>query len=73
LGGPAFEMTYPNGDECAYLSIVFDARVTGGTLMPDGDEVSECRWFTRTELTSTDISSVSRSVLVATGWLSPSR
>ena len=72
LGGPPFEMTYPNGDECAYLSIVFDACVTGGTLTPDGDEVSECRWFTRTELAGADISSVSRAVLIATGWLTPS-
>jgi 8-oxo-dGTP pyrophosphatase MutT (NUDIX family) len=69
LGGAPFEMTYPNGDECAYLSIVFDARVVGGVLTPDGDEVSECRWFTRDELPAADISAVSRSVLLATGWL----
>ena len=69
LGGAAFEMTYPNGDECAYLSIVFDAQVVGGVLTPDGDEVSECRWFTRDELVAADISTVSRSVLLATGWL----
>jgi 8-oxo-dGTP pyrophosphatase MutT (NUDIX family) len=72
LGGRPFEMTYPNGDECAYLSIVFNARVTGGTLTPDGDEVSECRWFTREQLAKADISAVSRSVLLATGWLSAS-
>ena len=69
LGGTAFEMTYPNGDKCAYLSIVFDARAVGGVLTPDGEEVSECRWFTRGELATADISTVSRSVLLATGWL----
>jgi 8-oxo-dGTP pyrophosphatase MutT (NUDIX family) len=73
LGGSAFEMTYPNGDRCAYLSIVFDARVTGGALTPDGEEVSQCRWFTRPELAAADISSVSRSVLLATGWLPDGR
>jgi 8-oxo-dGTP pyrophosphatase MutT (NUDIX family) len=69
LGGPDFEMTYPNGDECAYISIVFDARVTGGELAADGVEVSECRWFTPDELAAADISAVSRSVLSAVGVL----
>jgi 8-oxo-dGTP pyrophosphatase MutT (NUDIX family) len=69
LGGPDFEMTYPNGDECAYLSIVFDARVVGGAHKPDGDEVTRCEWFTRANLRHADISTVSRAVLMATGWL----
>jgi 8-oxo-dGTP pyrophosphatase MutT (NUDIX family) len=65
LGGPDFEMTYPNGDECAYLSIVYDARVVGGTLTPDGVEVSRCEWFELSELASLDLGSVSRAVLRA--------
>ena len=71
LGGPDFEMTYPNGDECAYISIVFDARVVGGELVADGVEVSQCAWFTSSELATADISAVSRSVLVAVGALHP--
>jgi ADP-ribose pyrophosphatase YjhB (NUDIX family) len=71
LGGPGFEMTYPNGDECAYISIVFDARVVGGDLVADGVEVSQCAWFTGDELQAADISTVSRSVLVAVGALRP--
>jgi 8-oxo-dGTP pyrophosphatase MutT (NUDIX family) len=71
LGGPAFEMTYPNGDECAYISIVFDARVVGGDLVADGVEVSHCAWFTDDELQAADISTVSRSVLMAVGALAP--
>lgn len=70
LGGPGFEMTYPNGDECAYISIVFDARVVGGELVADGVEVSRCAWFTTDELATADISAVSRSVLTAVGALS---
>lgn len=69
LGGPDFEMTYPNGDRCAYLSIVYAARAIGGTLTPDGDEVSHAGWFSRRELVDADISSVSLAVLRATGWL----
>ncbi len=67
LGGPGFEMTYPNGDECAYISIVFDARAVGGELAADGVEVSQCSWFTADDLATADISTVSRSVLLAVG------
>lgn len=73
LGGPGFQMTYPNGDECAYISIVFDAQVVGGELAADGVEVSHCAWFTRDELSVADISTVSRSVLIAVGELHPPR
>jgi ADP-ribose pyrophosphatase YjhB (NUDIX family) len=69
LGGPNFEMTYPNGDECAYISIAFDARVVGGELAADGVEVSRCGWFTQDELAVADISTVSRAVLSAVGAL----
>lgn len=38
LGGPRFRVRYPNGDEAAYVSIVYEARVIGGTERSDGDE-----------------------------------
>jgi 8-oxo-dGTP pyrophosphatase MutT (NUDIX family) len=69
LGGAGFQMTYPNGDECAYISIAYDARVVGGELAPDGVEVSRCSWFAPDELADVDISTVSRSVLAAVGVL----
>jgi ADP-ribose pyrophosphatase YjhB (NUDIX family) len=71
LGGGGFQMTYPNGDRCAYVSIVYDARVVGGELAPDGVEVSQCLWFTPAELAQADLSTVSRSVLTAVGVLTP--
>ena len=71
LGGPGFEMTYPNGDECAYISIVFDAQVVGGELVADGVEVSQCAWFTSDALATADIGTVSRSVLLAVGAIQP--
>jgi 8-oxo-dGTP pyrophosphatase MutT (NUDIX family) len=71
LGGSGFEMIYPNGDECAYISIVFDARVVGGDLIADGVEVSQCAWFTAEQLATADISTVSRSVLLAVDAFQP--
>ncbi|MGH9081063.1 MAG: NUDIX domain-containing protein [Acidimicrobiales bacterium] len=47
LGGPDYRLTYPNGDQTSYVSTVFDARVTGGTPRPDGDETSACNGGTR--------------------------
>ena len=45
FGGPEYRVTYPNGDQAAYVVSVFDATVTDGTPAPDGDETSEVGWF----------------------------
>lgn len=50
LGGPEYCVTYPNGDESAYVVTVFDATVTDGTPRPDGEETSEVGWFQPGEL-----------------------
>ncbi len=50
FGGPEYRVTYPNGDESAYVVTVFDARVTAGTPRPDGEETSEVGWFRPEEL-----------------------
>lgn len=50
LGGPQFRLTYPNGDECACVSIVYAARLVGDQVTPDDDEVTEARWFHLEEL-----------------------
>jgi len=50
LGGPEYRVTYPNGDESAYVRTVFDAMVKEGTPRPDGDETSEVGWFRPEEL-----------------------
>lgn len=49
-GGPAFAITYPNGDQITSIDTVFECRIVGGTLVADGDEVSELRYFTQTEI-----------------------
>jgi 8-oxo-dGTP pyrophosphatase MutT (NUDIX family) len=50
IGGSRFQHTYPNGDQVAFVSTVFDARIVSGTPVPDGDETSEVAWFAPAEL-----------------------
>lgn len=50
VGGPAYEVEYPNGDRCAYVAVVFDAEIVGGSPMPDGKETTAARWFARSDL-----------------------
>jgi ADP-ribose pyrophosphatase YjhB (NUDIX family)/predicted kinase len=50
FGGPEYRVTYPNGDESAYVVTVFDVNMTEGTPRPDGDETSEVAWFRPDEL-----------------------
>ena len=50
FGGPEYRVTYPNGDESAYVVTVFDATVMDGTPQPDGDETSDVGWFRPEEL-----------------------
>lgn len=51
LGGPAFRHTYPNGDQVAFVSTMFDARVDSGLEpRPDDDETTEVAWLTHAEL-----------------------
>jgi 8-oxo-dGTP pyrophosphatase MutT (NUDIX family) len=50
IGGSRFRQAYPNGDRVAFVATVFDARITGGTLCADGDEIAELAWFDHGEL-----------------------
>jgi ADP-ribose pyrophosphatase YjhB (NUDIX family) len=50
FGGPEYRVTYPNGDESAYVVSVFQATLLRGTPRPDGDETSEVGWFERDEM-----------------------
>lgn len=69
IGGPQFRLTYPNGDQCAYVSIVYGARLApGAELSPDGDEVDRVRWFRRDELDCSLIGDFARNTFAALGW-----
>ena len=49
LGGPAFVVNYPNGDETQYVSVFFECEIRAGALRADGDEVEALRYFSREE------------------------
>ena len=65
LGGPDYRITYPNGDQAACVSIVFEAAVESGSPRPDGDETCEVGWFQRDELSTVDLNDLNRHLLDA--------
>jgi ADP-ribose pyrophosphatase YjhB (NUDIX family) len=69
LGGSGFRVTYPNGDETAYVTIVYEARPVGGVERADGDEVLELGWFGRSDLLTIDLGAIARATLHELGWL----
>jgi len=69
LGGPDYEVTYPNGDRVAYVPAVYEAEIIDGTPAPSDGELSEVAWFTPPELLSVPLSRFTRAVLSATGHI----
>jgi 8-oxo-dGTP pyrophosphatase MutT (NUDIX family) len=63
MGGPDFRGHYPNGDEVAYVSMVYEARVAAGIPLHDGDETSEVRWFHPGQIPSLDMGPLNRRLL----------
>ncbi len=70
LGGPDYEVTYPNGDRVAYVTAVYEASIVAGDPAPADGELSKIAWFTRGELPALPLSRFTRAVLTATGYLS---
>jgi ADP-ribose pyrophosphatase YjhB (NUDIX family) len=62
LGGPDYRVTYPNGDESAYVVSVFDAVVVDGTPRPDHDETSEVGWFELADLPLDQMGRLTRAI-----------
>jgi ADP-ribose pyrophosphatase YjhB (NUDIX family) len=71
LGGPDYEVTYPNGDRAAYVTAVYTARISHGTPVADGDEVNDADWFDLAEVGGLALSRFTRALLTATGYLDP--
>jgi ADP-ribose pyrophosphatase YjhB (NUDIX family) len=69
LGGPDYEVTYPNGDHTAYVTAVYEASIVAGTPAPADGELSDVAWFTREELRTAPLSRFTRALLTATGYL----
>ncbi len=64
-GGPEFSWSYDNGDLVNYVIIALEARVTGGEMEPDGDEVLELRYFSVEEIEELGVWEWMRSVLAS--------
>lgn len=63
FGGPGFRKTYPNGDQTAYVVSLFEGRLTGGTLRPDGVETTEIGWFSAAETATLATNPITRALL----------
>jgi 8-oxo-dGTP pyrophosphatase MutT (NUDIX family) len=62
-GGQAFQGVYSNGDEVAWITVLFEARILSGTPAPSDDETAEVRWATPDEAFALQLSSASRLML----------
>jgi ADP-ribose pyrophosphatase YjhB (NUDIX family) len=69
LGGPDYEVSYPNGDRTAYVTAVYEARVVSGSPAPGDGELSEVAWFTPDELRALPLTRFARALLHAIGRL----
>jgi len=70
LGGPDYEVTYPNGDRVAYVCAVYEATIVDGDPAPADGELHKVAWFTREELATIPLTRFARALLTATGYLS---
>lgn len=71
LGGEPYRMTYPNGDQAAFVPVVYDAVVVSGDARPDHDETCEIGWFGTEELADLDLNDLNRHLLDAVVPLLP--
>jgi ADP-ribose pyrophosphatase YjhB (NUDIX family) len=68
LGGPDYQVTYPNGDLAAYVTAVYEAEIVNGHPRV-ADELSDMAWCSRGQLPGLALSRLSRALLQATGYL----
>lgn len=72
VGGPAYRVTYVNGDRCAYVASVFDADLPPGSdVVLDPDEVTELGWFAPDDIPLDELETLSRQLLVDVGVVRP--
>jgi 8-oxo-dGTP pyrophosphatase MutT (NUDIX family) len=69
LGGPDYEVSYPNGDRVAYVDAVYEARIVRGSPVVSDGELSELAWFEPEELPRLELNRFARALLSATGRL----
>lgn len=49
-GGKELLVDYADGDRVSYVATIFRGRIIGGELRPDGSEILDLRYFSRSEL-----------------------
>lgn len=69
LGGPDYEVTYPNGDRVAYVTAVYEARIIDGVPAVADGELSGFAWFAAADLGGLELSRFARALLRDTGRL----
>jgi 8-oxo-dGTP pyrophosphatase MutT (NUDIX family) len=69
LGGPDYEVSYPNGDRAAYVTAVYEVRVVEGSPVVSDGELSELAWFGPGDLSGLGLSRFARALLSAMGRL----
>jgi ADP-ribose pyrophosphatase YjhB (NUDIX family) len=69
LGGPDYEVSYPNGDRTAYVTAVYEVAVIDGIPAARDDELSDMAWFAPGQLATLELSRFARALLTATGYL----
>jgi 8-oxo-dGTP pyrophosphatase MutT (NUDIX family) len=69
LGGPDYEFSYPNGDRVAYVTALYEARITAGSPVISDGELSDLAWFGTGELPELELSRFARALLSAAGAL----
>jgi 8-oxo-dGTP pyrophosphatase MutT (NUDIX family) len=62
-GYPYLRITYPNGDEATWVTILFEGRILAGTPAPGDDETAEVRWVSLDEVLELEISRSTRHML----------
>ena len=67
LGGPDYQVRYPNGDRTAYVTAVYEAAILPGCPAACDDELSDVAWFTPGQLADLGLSRFARALLSATG------
>ena len=65
LGGPEYRITYPNGDQAAYVATVFDARIVGGEPAADGHETGGVEWWSPEDLAEIAVDELNGALLRA--------
>lgn len=63
FGGPAFVVTFANGDKLSFVMTAFRGERIGGELRVDGDESLEVGYFNREDLATMDCSHIVAAVL----------